>query len=81
MHAASPGGLGDKRKVPHGADNLAPSVHVPNPEYDYVQPHYISLFVTDLGGYTPSYVYRLLAEFYDRKDYLLSQELSGDRVA
>eukprot|EP00955_Chlamydomonas_euryale_P117687 366490-Chlamydomonas_euryale.AAC.36 len=55
MHAASPGGLGDKRKVPHGADNLAPSVHVPNPEYDYVQPHYISLFVTDLGGYTPSY--------------------------
>lgn len=51
-----------------------PLVHVPSPAYDYVPPHLISLFVTDMGGYTPSYVYRLLAEFYDRADYLLSRE-------
>ncbi len=52
-----------------------PYVHVPNPAFDYVPPHLISLFVTDLGGFTPSYVYRLLAEFYDRADYLLSKQL------
>eukprot|EP00195_Chlamydomonas_chlamydogama_P013700 CAMPEP_0202895266 /NCGR_PEP_ID=MMETSP1392-20130828/4501_1 /ASSEMBLY_ACC=CAM_ASM_000868 /TAXON_ID=225041 /ORGANISM="Chlamydomonas chlamydogama, Strain SAG 11-48b" /LENGTH=487 /DNA_ID=CAMNT_0049580215 /DNA_START=51 /DNA_END=1514 /DNA_ORIENTATION=- len=52
------------------------SVHVPNPMYDYVPPNLISLFVTDMGGYTPSYVYRLLAEFFDRNDYLLSKQLN-----
>jgi translation initiation factor eIF-2B subunit beta len=52
-----------------------PMVHVPSPTFDYVPPHLISLFVTDMGGYTPSYVYRLLAEFYDRNDYVLSKQL------
>ena len=50
-------------------------VHVPNPTLDYVPPELISLFVTDTGGYTPSYVYRLLAEYYTREDYGLSREL------
>ena len=44
-------------------------VHVCNPAYDYVAPELISLFVTDTGGYTPSYVYRLLAEYYSASDY------------
>lgn len=43
--------------------------------FDYVPPELISLFVTDTGGYTPSYVYRLLAEYYSREDYTLSKEL------
>ena len=46
-------------------------VHVPNPAFDYVAPELISLFVTDTGGYTPSYVYRLLAEYYSSQDWLL----------
>ncbi|BDA45541.1 probable translation initiation factor eIF-2B subunit beta [Coccomyxa sp. Obi] len=50
-------------------------VHAPNPVFDYVPPELISLFVTDTGGYTPSYVYRLLAEYYSREDYTLSKEL------
>ena len=50
-------------------------VHAPNPAFDYVPPELISLFVTDTGGYTPSYVYRLLAEYYTREDYGLSKEL------
>ena len=52
-----------------------PLVHIPSPAFDYVPPHLISLFVTDMGGYTPSYVYRLLAEFYDRNDYALSKQI------
>ncbi len=49
----------------------SPYVHVPNPMFDYIPPELISLFVTDTGGYTPSYVYRLLAEYYTRDDYNL----------
>jgi translation initiation factor eIF-2B subunit beta len=51
------------------------SVEVHNPAYDYIPPNLVSLFVTDTGGYTPSYVYRLLAEYYSREDYVLSKEL------
>jgi hypothetical protein len=47
-----------------GADTV--NVEVSNPYFDYVPPHLVSLFVTDTGGYTPSYVYRLLAEYYSR---------------
>lgn len=50
-------------------------IHVPNPTMDYVPPELISLFITDTGGHTPSYVYRLLAEYYTREDYGLSKEL------
>ena len=35
-----------------------------NPMFDYVEPELISLFVTNIGGYAPSYVYRLLSEHY-----------------
>eukprot|EP00798_Chlamydomonas_sp_ICE-L_P015682 gene15682-21788_t len=52
-------------------------VHAPNPAFDYIPPHLVSLFITDTGGYTPSYVYRLLTEYYSREDYLLSKQLTG----
>ncbi len=52
-----------------GQDGAVAAVHAPNPVFDYVPPELISLFVTDTGGYTPSYVYRLLAEYYSREDY------------
>lgn len=54
-------------------------VHIPNPMFDYVPPELISLFVTDTGGYTPSYIYRLLAEYYTREDYDL-EATSGHTV-
>ena len=56
---------------------LEPSFQVPNPIWDYIPPELISLFVTDTGGHTPSYVYRLLAEFYSREDYTLLNHGSG----
>lgn len=55
------------------AEGMGVEVH--NPMYDYIPPHLISLFVTDTGGYTPAYVYRLLAEYYSREDYSLESEL------
>ena len=28
------------------------------PAYDYVSPDFISLYITNQGGFTPSYIYR-----------------------
>eukprot|EP01114_Cavostelium_apophysatum_P021428 TRINITY_DN7469_c0_g1_i1.p1 TRINITY_DN7469_c0_g1~~TRINITY_DN7469_c0_g1_i1.p1 ORF type:complete len:361 (-),score=62.78 TRINITY_DN7469_c0_g1_i1:18-1100(-) len=51
------------------ADTLE-HVHVQNPAYDYVPPELVSLYVTNFGGHSPSYVYRLLAEYYNPEDTL-----------
>ncbi|KAG8463034.1 hypothetical protein KFE25_001807 [Diacronema lutheri] len=40
----------------------------PNPAYDYVPPGLISLLITNIGGTHPSYIYRLLTEFYNPLD-------------
>ena len=45
------------------------SVTVVNPQFDYVPPKLVDLLVTNQHGLQPSYVYRLLAEFYDAEDY------------
>lgn len=50
-------------------------LHLPCPAVDYIDPEYIDLLITDTGGYTPSYIYRLLQEYYSREDYALSTEL------
>eukprot|EP00884_Botryococcus_braunii_P001910 jgi/Botrbrau1/1171/Bobra.0162s0058.2 len=47
-----------------------------NPLLEYVSPDLVSLFVTDTGGFTPSYVYRMLAEYYSREDFVLVSSLS-----
>lgn len=44
------------------------SVRVENPTWDYVPPDLVDLFITNSGGHNPSYIYRLLAEFYHQSD-------------
>lgn len=39
------------------------------PAYDYVPPEMISLYITDFGPQTPSYIYRMLSEMYSQEDY------------
>eukprot|EP01087_Luapelamoeba_hula_P004044 TRINITY_DN14003_c0_g1_i1.p1 TRINITY_DN14003_c0_g1~~TRINITY_DN14003_c0_g1_i1.p1 ORF type:complete len:388 (+),score=64.52 TRINITY_DN14003_c0_g1_i1:25-1188(+) len=46
-------------------------VNVQNPAFDYVPPELISLFITNQGAHSPSYIYRLLAEYYHPSDYQL----------
>lgn len=60
-----------------GADGVCEEgrLYLPCPAVDYIDPEYIDLLITDTGGYTPSYIYRLLAEYYSREDYALSREL------
>ena len=43
-----------------------------NPEFDYIPPELLDLYVTNNGPYQPSYVYRLLAECYHPEDRALS---------
>jgi translation initiation factor eIF-2B subunit beta len=47
------------------------STYVVNPTFDYIPPELVSLFITDTGGHNPSYVYRLIAEYYSPEDYVL----------
>ena len=49
---------------------MGPDLHVPNPFLDYVPPDLIALFITDIGCHCPSYVYRLLTEYYSPEDVL-----------
>lgn len=43
-------------------------VHVVNPAFDYIPPDLISLYLTNMGGHNPSYIYRLLSEYYHPDD-------------
>lgn len=50
-----------------------------NPAYDYIPPSLVDLYITNMGGLQPSYIYRLLAEYYHRDDLIISpsDEQSG----
>mmetsp|Transcript_53155 Transcript_53155/g.108416 ORF Transcript_53155/g.108416 Transcript_53155/m.108416 type:complete len:376 (+) Transcript_53155:111-1238(+) len=54
-----------------GQDAISRSVRVLNPSSDYVPPELVGLFITNAGGHNPSYIYRLLAEYYSLEDRVL----------
>ncbi|KAH9764226.1 translation initiation factor eif-2b subunit beta [Citrus sinensis] len=54
--------------IDYGIASSSSLLHVVNPAFDYVPPELIRLFVTDIGGYSPSYIYRLIADYYSSED-------------
>ncbi|OWF40818.1 translation initiation factor eIF-2B subunit beta-like [Mizuhopecten yessoensis] len=61
---------------PHDAMNFSEGeilskVQIANPVFDYVPPELVTLFVSNIGGNAPSYVYRLLSELYHPHDHEL----------
>ncbi|OIT34146.1 PREDICTED: translation initiation factor eIF-2B subunit beta-like [Nicotiana attenuata] len=52
-----------------GMDSRAPLVQVVNPGFDYVSPELVSLLITDIGGHNPSYMYRLISDYYSADDF------------
>ena len=44
-------------------------VELINPVHDYIPPDLIKLYVTNIGGFQPSYIYKLLAEYYHPDDW------------
>ncbi|CAN4091087.1 unnamed protein product [Withania somnifera] len=53
-----------------GADSGA-LLEVVNPSFDYVAPELVSLLITDIGGHNPSYMYRLISDYYSADDFHL----------
>eukprot|EP01047_Picozoa_sp_COSAG01_P040186 COSAG01_NODE_3365_length_6192_cov_3.999179_6_plen_134_part_00 len=45
------------------------SADVLNPRFDYCPPELIDLSITNFGAHSPSYVYRMLAEYYNPEDH------------
>lgn len=48
--------------------DLVGRIEAYNPVFDYVQPDLITLFITNVSGNVPSYIYRLLSELYHPED-------------
>ncbi|KAJ0093183.1 hypothetical protein Patl1_25649 [Pistacia atlantica] len=48
---------------------IGSGLHVVNPSFDYVSLELVTLFVTDVGGYKSSYIYRLIADYYPADDF------------
>uniref|UniRef100_A0A668S161 Translation initiation factor eIF2B subunit beta n=1 Tax=Oreochromis aureus TaxID=47969 RepID=A0A668S161_OREAU len=46
-------------------------VNVHCPVFDYVLPELITLFISNIGGHAPSYIYRLMSELYHPEDHEL----------
>ncbi|KAI4719035.1 translation initiation factor eIF-2B subunit beta [Aureobasidium sp. EXF-10727] len=52
--------------------DLVENVDVNNPIYDYVGADLVDLYITNLGGHAPSYLYRIVADHYRVDDINLS---------
>ena len=64
---------GDPSKVVPSQDaRFKAGVDVVNPVYDWVDADLIDLYITNLGGHAPSYLYRIVADHYRAEDVDLS---------
>ncbi|KAF9593927.1 hypothetical protein IFM89_026170 [Coptis chinensis] len=62
-----------------GSGNGSPLLHVVNPAFDYVPPKLVTLFITDTGGHNPSYMYRLIADYYSADDFVVQRKSSAEQ--
>ncbi|PNS14024.1 hypothetical protein CAC42_6537 [Sphaceloma murrayae] len=64
---------GDPGKVVGFEDGeMVEHVEVLNPIFDYVDSEAVGLYITNLGGHAPSYLYRIVADHYRAEDIDLS---------
>jgi translation initiation factor eIF-2B subunit beta len=60
---------GDVSKVfPYQDRELVEKVEVENPIWDFIGPEYVDMYVTNLGGHAPSYLYRIIRDQYRDED-------------
>ncbi|OKL58964.1 hypothetical protein UA08_05518 [Talaromyces atroroseus] len=48
--------------------DLVDKIDVENPLYDYVPAELVDLYITNLGGHAPSYLYRIVSDHYRKED-------------
>jgi translation initiation factor eIF-2B subunit beta len=60
---------GDVSKVfPYQDGEMVQKVEVENPIFDFVGPECVDMYVTNLGGHAPSYLYRIVRDQYRDED-------------
>ncbi|XP_036592338.1 translation initiation factor eIF-2B subunit beta isoform X2 [Trichosurus vulpecula] len=57
--------------LPFTEGDILEKVSVHCPVFDYVPPELITLFISNIGGNAPSYIYRLMSELYHPDDHIL----------
>uniref|UniRef100_A0AAZ1X0Q5 Translation initiation factor eIF2B subunit beta n=1 Tax=Oreochromis aureus TaxID=47969 RepID=A0AAZ1X0Q5_OREAU len=57
--------------LPFTEGEILSKVNVHCPVFDYVLPELITLFISNIGGHAPSYIYRLMSELYHPEDHEL----------
>uniref|UniRef100_A0A452TRV6 Translation initiation factor eIF2B subunit beta n=3 Tax=Ursus TaxID=9639 RepID=A0A452TRV6_URSMA len=57
--------------LPFTEGDVLEKVSVHCPVFDYVPPELITLFISNIGGNAPSYIYRLMSELYHPDDHVL----------
>ena len=64
---------GDLNGIANG--KITSKIHAINPLFEYIPPELVTLFITNMSSYSPSfapsYVYRVLSELYHPDDYEL----------
>ncbi|KAI8934266.1 hypothetical protein NX059_009008 [Plenodomus lindquistii] len=57
--------------IPYEDGDFVEKVDVENPLFDYVPADLVDLYITNLGGHAPSYLYRIVADHYRSEDITL----------
>jgi len=53
---------------PYQDGELREKVQVENPIFDFVGPECVDMYVTNLGGHAPTYLYRIVRDQYRDED-------------
>ncbi|GAC97284.1 initiation factor subunit [Pseudozyma hubeiensis SY62] len=70
--ATSAGALGPAALLDYAtSSSIVERVEVVSNAFDYVPPHLVDVFITNVGEHPPSYVYRLVKENYHQDDIVL----------
>ena len=65
--------FGNSGKVlPYDDCDLVGKCEVTNPLYDYVVPEHIDIYITNIGGFSPNFIYRIVLDNYNTEDVDLS---------
>ena len=65
--------VGNSGKVlPYEDSDLVGKCEVTNPLYDYVIPEHIDIYITNIGGFSPNFIYRIVLDNYNTEDVDLS---------
>lgn len=57
--------------LPFSEGEILSKISVQCPVFDYVPPELLTLFISNIGGNAPSYIYRLMSELYHPGDHEL----------